>query len=135
LPDNLNDNRSINALANLQTLHKERQIILVSKDINMRLKARACGVEAQDYHTDQLVDDIDLLPKGYQEFEGSFWDRIDKVETIQREGVTEHILVRTEELDGQRMNDFVLGQHVFIRRMLEAYPRRLVLEDLSYETL
>src|SRR5690606_10945695 len=62
LPENLNDNKIINALANLQSIHKERQIILVSKDINMRLKARACGVEAQDYHTDQLIDDIDLLP-------------------------------------------------------------------------
>src|SRR5690606_5405020 len=100
LPDNMNDNRIINALANLQSLHKERQIILVSKDINMRLKARACGVEAQDYHTDQLVDDIDLLPKGYVEFPGSFWDRIDKVETIQREGVTEHVLLRIDELAG-----------------------------------
>src|SRR5690606_40007355 len=48
LPDNMNDNRIINALANLQSLHKERQIILVSKDINMRLKARARAGAAQD---------------------------------------------------------------------------------------
>src|SRR5690606_19565189 len=69
------------------------------------------------------------------EFEGSFWDRIDKVETIQREGVTEHILVRTEELAGLGLNDFVLDQQGFIGRVVEADPDRLVLEDLSYENL
>lgn len=135
LPDTINDNRIINALANLQSLHKERQIILVSKDINMRLKARACGVEAEDYHTDQLIDDVDLLPKGYVEFPDSFWDRIDKVETIQRSGVTEHILMRTEELVHLNLNDFILDQQGFIGRVVEVEPDRLVLEDLSYEQL
>lgn len=72
LPDHLNDNKIINSLADLQSLHKNREIILVSKDINMRLKARGFGVEAQDYHNDQLVTDVDLLPTGYTEFENSF---------------------------------------------------------------
>ena len=135
LPENLNDNKIINALANLQSLHKERQIILVSKDINMRLKARACGVEAQDYHTDQLVDDIDLLPKGYKEFPNSFWDRIEKVETIQREGITEHILRRTEELAHLTLNDFIIDQQGFVAQVVEVEADRLVLEDIRYERL
>lgn len=62
LPETLNDNKIINALVSLQSRQPD-PVILVSKDINMRLKARACGVDAQDYHTDQLVDDIDLLPR------------------------------------------------------------------------
>lgn len=135
LPDNINDNKIINALANLQSLHKERQIILVSKDINMRLKARACGVEAQDYHTDQLVDDIDLLPTGYLEYEGSFWDTIDKVETIQREGITEHVLQRTERLQQLTLNDFVLDQQGFVGKVVEVEPNRIILEDLRQEYL
>ena len=49
LPEHLNDNKIINTLAALQNRHKSRDIILVSKDINMRLKARGFGVEAQDY--------------------------------------------------------------------------------------
>ncbi|HET8850067.1 MAG TPA: PIN domain-containing protein, partial [Marinobacter sp.] len=80
LPEHLNDNKIINTLAALQNRHKSRDIILVSKDINMRLKARGFGVEAQDYHNDMLLDDIDLLPKGYKEFPNSFWDTITKVE-------------------------------------------------------
>ena len=62
LPETLNDNKIINALVSLQSRQPD-PVILVSKDINMRLKARACGVDAQDYHTDQLVDDIDLLQR------------------------------------------------------------------------
>ncbi|MEP3561103.1 MAG: PIN domain-containing protein, partial [Marinobacter sp.] len=87
LPEHLNDNKIINTLAALQERHTSHDIILVSKDINMRLKARGFGVEAQDYHNDQLLDDIDLLPKGYTEFPNSFWDNIAKVETVQRAGV------------------------------------------------
>ncbi|PTB90661.1 ribonuclease, partial [Marinobacter sp. Z-F4-2] len=104
LPEHLNDNKIINTLAALQNRHKSRDIILVSKDINMRLKARGFGVEAQDYHNDQLLDDIDLLPKGYREFPNSFWDTIEKVETVQREGSTEHILKREGELAKLNIN-------------------------------
>jgi PhoH-like ATPase len=135
LPENLNDNKIINALVNLQSLHKDRQIILVSKDINMRLKARACGVEAQDYHTDQLIDDIDLLPTGYMEFENSFWDNIDKVETVQREGVTEHILKRIDSLAHLSINDFILDQQGFVAKVVEIEPDRMVLEDLRWQQL
>ena len=49
-------------------------MVLVTKDINMGLKARACGIAAEDYSTDQLVDDVSLLPNGYHTMTGSFWD-------------------------------------------------------------
>ncbi len=58
LPEHLNDNKIINTLAALQAQEKSRDFILVSKDINMRLKARGFGVDAEDYHSDQLLDDI-----------------------------------------------------------------------------
>ncbi|MDX1802187.1 MAG: PIN domain-containing protein, partial [Marinobacter sp.] len=119
LPEHLNDNKIINTLAALQDRHKSRDIILVSKDINMRLKARGFGVEAQDYHNDQLLDDIDLLPKGYKEFPNSFWDNISKVETVQREGVTEHLLKREGELAKLNINEFVVDQQGFIGKVSE----------------
>ena len=61
LPNDLNDNKIINQLCQLQSQHPDDRIVLVSKDINMRLKARACGIDAEDYHTDQLLDDIALF--------------------------------------------------------------------------
>lgn len=135
LPEHLNDNKIINTLASLQSKHKSRDIILVSKDINMRLKARGFGVEAQDYHNDQLLDDIDLLPKGYKEFPGSFWDGIEKVETVQREGVTEHLLKREGELAKMNVNEFVLDEQGFIGQVTDISPDQLVIKDLHQHDL
>jgi PhoH-like ATPase len=135
LPDNLNDNKIINSLANLQSIHKDRQIILVSKDINMRLKARGFGVEAQDYHNDQLVDDIELLPSGYQEYSGSFWDTIEKVETIQREGITEHVLKRDGDLERMNLNEFIIDEQGFIGKVSDIQEEKIILQDLSQQDL
>ena len=63
LPEDLNDNKIINQVVALKERAK-RPVVLVTKDINMRLKARACGVASQDYHSDQLVDDIGQLTRG-----------------------------------------------------------------------
>ncbi|SDX25718.1 PhoH-like ATPase [Marinobacter mobilis] len=135
LPDNLNDNKIINTLAALQERYPSRDIILVSKDINMRLKARGFGVEAQDYHNDQLLDDIDLLPQGYREFANSFWDTIEKVETIQREGVTEHILKRDGELAKMNINEFVVDEQGFVGKIIDISDDKIVLEDLHQDDL
>ncbi len=136
LPEHINDNKIINTLADLQEKHKSQNIILVSKDINMRLKARGFGVEAQDYHNDQLVDDIDLLPIGYQEFSNSFWDTIDKVETVQRAGLTEHILRREGALLKLNINEFVIDELGFVGRVTDIDDDRIVLLDLSrYELM
>ena len=135
LPEHLNDNKIINTLAELQSRYKARDIILVSKDINMRLKARGFGVEAQDYHNDQLLDDIDLLPKGYHEFPNSFWDKIQKVETVQREAVTEHILKREGELKKLNINEFVIDQQGFVGKVVDVDSDTLVLQDLHHQDL
>jgi PhoH-like ATPase len=135
LPEHLNDNKIINMLAALQTKHKSRDIILVSKDINMRLKARGFGVDAQDYHNDQLLDDIDLLPKGYREFPNSFWDTIQKVETVQREGITEHILKREGELAKLNINEFVIDEQGFIGKVSDITDTQIVLRDFHQHDL
>ena len=41
-----------------------REVVLVSSDINLRIKARAIGLIAEDYHSDQVVNDLTLLPVG-----------------------------------------------------------------------
>src|SRR5690606_32319622 len=85
LPTHLNDNKILNAVAYLKYRKPDHRVVLVTKDINMRLKARGCGIEAEDYHSDQLLSDINQLYKGYVEYEGSFWDTITAVETDQRD--------------------------------------------------
>jgi PhoH-like ATPase len=44
--------------------HPGREAVLVSKDINVRIKARALGLRAEDYTSEQVLDDADLLYSG-----------------------------------------------------------------------
>ena len=90
---NENDNRIINAALHIQKANPNNKIVLVTKDINMRLKAKGAGLaHVEDYRTDQLIDDIQFLTKGYHQFEGDFWQHV-KVCDTQTEGRnTTHIM-------------------------------------------
>lgn len=48
--------------------------VLVTKDINLRVKALALDVPAQDYRSDRVLSDEDVLPSGFIEIDGSFWN-------------------------------------------------------------
>ena len=66
--------RSSAVLMHLCKAQPKRHVILVSKDINMRIKARALGLEAQDYFNDKVLEDTDLLYTGTLELPADFWD-------------------------------------------------------------
>jgi PhoH-like ATPase len=69
------DNHIIGVVMALQRQQPQRQVILVSKDINMRIKARALGLAAEDYFNDKVLEDIDLLYTGLRELPPDFWDQ------------------------------------------------------------
>jgi PhoH-like ATPase len=75
LPGNKPDNSILLSALSLQAQHPGRRITLVSKDINLRLKAAIVGVHTEDYHNDQVLEDLDLLPTGYAQLPEDFWDR------------------------------------------------------------
>ena len=75
LPTSKYDNQILAVVIHLQRKHPRRPVILVSKDINMRIKARALGLEAQDYFNDKVLEDIDLLYSGLRELPGDFWEK------------------------------------------------------------
>ncbi|HCA25131.1 MAG TPA: PhoH family protein [Pseudomonas sp.] len=135
LPNDLNDNKIINQLCQLQSRYPDGRIVLVSKDINMRLKARACGIDAEDYHTDQLLDDISLLARGYHEIEGSFWDRVAKVETRQLTGQTVHEVQLTDNLPALHLNDFIIDDQGFIGWVKAIEGDKLTIRDLHQEPM
>ncbi|MBY0346558.1 MAG: PhoH family protein, partial [Neisseriaceae bacterium] len=60
------DNEIIAVAAGLAATQTKHQIVLVSKDINMRIKARALGLLAEDYFSDKTIDDSDVLYSGSQ---------------------------------------------------------------------
>ena len=75
LPTAKGDNQILAVVIHLQRLQPERAVILVSKDINMRIKARALGLEAQDYFNDKVLEDTDMLYSGVFELPENFWDK------------------------------------------------------------
>jgi len=52
-----------------------RRVVLVTKDINMRIKARILGIPVEDYRNDTVIEDIDLLYSGSLELPSDFWER------------------------------------------------------------
>ena len=75
LPGNKPDNTILNTALALQSAMPERQVTLVSKDINLRIKAAIVGVDAEDYQNDRVLDDLDLLYSGYDVLPADFWNR------------------------------------------------------------
>lgn len=128
LPNQLNDNKIINDICQLQRLQPQQRVVLVTKDINMRLKARGCGIESDDYHSDQLVTDIEQLNKGYIEFKGNFWDTIEQVNTEQQHnGRTLHHLERTGALTEVYPQQFVIDEMGFLGRIIQVTDTNLTL--------
>ncbi|MCY7387234.1 MAG: PhoH family protein [Burkholderiales bacterium] len=90
LPDSGKADNQILAVAlDLQHHSPKRSVVLVSKDINMRIKARAIGVAAEDYFNDKVLEDTDLLYTGMRELPKDFWDKHGKdIESWQEHGRT-----------------------------------------------
>jgi len=135
LSPELNDNKIINQLVTLQTADINTKVVLVTKDINMRLKARACGLSAEDYQNDQLVSDIKQLARGYHELEGSIWDRVKRVETVQGMGETLHFVPRESLDESLFLNQFIVDAEGFVGRVREVDSEKVVLVDLPREQL
>ncbi|MCL4800397.1 MAG: PhoH family protein, partial [Burkholderiales bacterium] len=87
LPIGKADNNVIGVVMYLQGRDPQRQVILVSKDINMRIKARALGLAAEDYFNDKALEDTDILYTGARELPADFWESHGKdVESWKKDG-------------------------------------------------
>ncbi len=72
------DNQILAAILALREQHKDREAVLVSKDINLRIKAHIAGVAAEDYENDRALDDFNLLYTGASALPEDFWDKHEK---------------------------------------------------------
>ena len=112
--DQANDNRIINVALRLQAENPNEFVCLVTKDINMRIKAKGSGLmHVEDYRHDRVLDDIDLLSKGYEHIEGDFWSTISEVDTLREGDYTLHRIPR-KSLPGAYPNMFVHDDQDFI---------------------
>ncbi len=118
--DQANDNRIINVALRLQVENPDSSVCLVTKDINMRLKAKGSGLEhVEDYRRDRVLDDIDLLARGYEKIDGDFWAGVEEVDTLREGDRTLHRVSR-KDLPQAYPNMFLYDDNDFF-----AYVKRI----------
>ena len=87
LPGNKPDNNILGTALALQNEHPDLTVTLVSKDINLRIKAAVLGIHAEDYFNDQVLDDVNLLFSGTSELPADFWQAHgETLESWQKDG-------------------------------------------------
>ena len=91
------DNQILAAVIELRDQHADRDVILVTKDINLRIKARINGLIAEDYENDRALDDFALLYTGSAELPTGFWDLHPEVRSWTEHGRTYYELIRRED--------------------------------------
>jgi PhoH-like ATPase len=130
-PQQANDNRIINVALHLQANHPEGYVCLVTKDINMRLKAKGSGLEnVEDYRKDQVIDDIQFMSKGYENIEGDFWSRVEKVKSV-REGKDTIHLIDGDVLPDAYPQMFVCDDNGFVGYVRDIDEEHIHLQDLK----
>ena len=106
------DNRIINYALHMQKV-LDKEVTMVSRDINMRLKARTIGLDAEDVLVDHQISDIDLLYTGVQAFEGDLFDHCDDQEGFAMSGETYRFGRKTFNDEAQpRMYWFDEANHI-----------------------
>ena len=108
LPTGKADNQILGVVRAMQDQRPDRLVVLVSKDINMRIKARALGLLAEDYFNDHVLEDTDLLYSGWMALPESFWSKHGKgVESWQQQGHTYY------RITGPLVTSFLVNQFVY----------------------
>jgi PhoH-like ATPase len=107
LPGAKNDNSILGTAIFLREQHPNKTITLVSKDINLRIKATVLGIHAEDYFNDQVLEDVDLLYRGSRAMSQDFWEQHSKdMESWNDEGHTYYRL-QGPEVDSWQVNEFL----------------------------
>ena len=127
------DNQILSVVRHLQKREPQRHVILVSKDINMRIKARALGLAAEDYFNDKVLEDTDLLYTGARKLPAGFWDTHGRdMESWKKDGLT-YYRVRGPLVPQLQLNEFVYdesGERPLYALVKDRQGRVAVLETL-----
>ena len=122
------DNQILGIVHALQKTDAERTVVLVSKDINMRIKARALGINSEDYFNDQVSQDGDLMYTGQLALPENFWDKHSKgLESWQESGTTFY------RLSGPMVEQMSINQFVYLD-LADATPFHAIVTDVSNQT-
>jgi len=132
------DNQILGVVAYLKNEHPDRQVILVSKDINIRIKARALGIAAEDYFNDKVLEDTEMLYTGITELPEDFWEKHSKdMESWQENG---KMFYRLTGPMCEVIKDFINGKHniwgINARNREQNFALNLLMDpDIDFVTL
>ncbi len=122
------DNQIIAVVMHLSQNQPNRNVILVSKDINMRIKARALGIAAEDYFNDKVLEDTELLYCGTRELPADFWDKHGKgMESWQQGGHTYY------RVTGPIITSLLQNEFLYLEKKDEA-PFYAVVKEITGKT-
>ena len=111
LPQGKADNQILGVVKSLRESTPGREVVLVSKDINMRVKARALGLAAEDYFNDKVLEDGDLLYTGVLQLPPDFWEQHGKtMESWQQAGNTFY------RIAGPMVPQLMVNQFVYLEQ-------------------
>jgi PhoH-like ATPase len=135
LPQGKADNQILGVVKSLREQHPERDVVLVSKDINMRVKARALGLPAEDYFNDKTLDDGDLLYTGVLPLPADFWERHGKTMESWSQGGHTYYRIAGPLVPALMINQFVYlespGATPLYARVSEITGKTAVLKTLK----
>ena len=135
LPQGKADNQILGVVQALRERHAPREVVLVSKDINMRVKARALGLAAEDYQNDKVLDDGDLLYSGYMALPPDFWTKAGKKVESWQSGAHTYYRVSGPQVAQMMINQYVFfeapGEPSLHARVTEIREHTAVLQTLK----
>jgi PhoH-like ATPase len=138
LPQGKADNQILGVVQALREQQAGRDVVLVSKDINMRVKARALGLPAEDYFNDKTLEDGDLLYTGVLALPADFWDRHGKTMESWQQGGHTHYRISGPVVPSLLINQFVHhdgnGGPALQARVTEITGKSAVLKTLRDHT-
>jgi PhoH-like ATPase len=135
LPQGKADNQILGVVEALRVQHAGREVVLVSKDINMRVKARALGLAAEDYQNDKTLEDGDLLYSGALALPQDFWIKHAKSVESWQSGSQTFYRLSGPIVPDLHINQFVYfeapGEPSLYARVTEIRGKTVVLKTLK----
>jgi PhoH-like ATPase len=135
LPQGKADNQILGVVEALSKAYAPREVVLVSKDINMRVKARALGLATDDYQNDKTLEDGDLLYAGSLALPADFWTRQSKTIESWQQGSHTFYRITGPIVASLLINQFVFfeapGEPPLYARVTEIRAKTAVLKTLK----
>jgi PhoH-like ATPase len=135
LPQGKADNQILGVVEALRREHAPRDVVLVSKDINMRVKAKALGLAAEDYQNDKTLEDGEFIYSGALALPPDFWAKHGKTVESWQQGQHTYYRIAGPIVPNLHINQFVFfeaaGEPSLYARVTEIRAKTAVLRTLK----